>query len=94
LSACTTNWGPVRNAQAEPRTEFVEPRIERALFTDSGAPDTSLPEGADQAKASDKVYALGEALMDYRCRLNAAGVALNVVVPLDVCRAREALSTE
>lgn len=78
LTACATTSGVSLPLPERVRTEYVERPIDRALFEDHGGPEIGgLVVGADdQTDAAVQVELLGAALIEYRCRLNAAGVAL------------------
>ncbi len=76
--ACATTSGASPRPETLTRTEFLEREIDRSLFEDHGVPEVGGLTVADnnQTDAAEQVLQLGAALKDYRCRLNAAGVAL------------------
>ena len=82
LTACATTSGAQSPSPELVRTEYVERQIDRSLFEDHGVPEVGgLTSSDDQTDAAVQVAELGAALKDYRCRLNAAGVALIVGFP-------------
>lgn len=77
LTACATTSGASHQSPDPVRTEYLERPINRAMFEDHGVPDVGGLTTLDtQTPAAVQVVQLGAALKDYRCRLNAAGVAL------------------
>lgn len=67
----------------------IERPIPPELFVDTGAPDLDLPPNPTDKQIAAIITDLGEALLNARCALNEAGVALVQAKKLEPCAGRD-----